>query len=175
MSRQTLRPVVVLVAICAIAGTLLGAVHQLTAPVIAAAEERRAQETYAALMPSASSFEAVPCEAEGCVAALYARDEAGERLGIVVVAEAKGYGGNVPLAVAFDESGSVVNVTVMPNDETPGLGSKISNESYIGQYVGLAADPTSDTEIDLISGATISSRAALTAFNRAVEVYKEVR
>ena len=101
MRRQSLRPVIVLVAICVVAGVLLGGVHRLTAPVIAAAEERRAEETYAALVPEADSFEEVPCEAQGCVAALRALDATGERLGVVIVAEAKGYGGDVPLAVAF--------------------------------------------------------------------------
>ena len=63
----------------------------------------------------------------------------------------------------------------MSNDETPGLGTKIANDSYIGQYVGLAAAPVTADDIDLISGATISSKAALAAFNIAVEAYEEVR
>ena len=174
MSKQV-RPILVLVAICALAGVLLGAVHQLTEPVITAAEERMAEEPYAALVPDAASFEEVPCDVEGCVAALNALDESGNRLGVIVVAQAKGYGGEVPLAVAFDESGTTLSVKTMPNEETPGLGSRISDDSYIGQYVGLPAESVGEESVDLISGATISSKAALTAFNCAVEAYEEVR
>ena len=57
----SLRPVFVLVAICCVSGALLGGVHMMTAPIIAAAEEQRAQETYAALVPEASSFEELDC------------------------------------------------------------------------------------------------------------------
>ena len=170
----SLRPVLVLVTICAVAGVLLGFVHQMTAPVIEAAEVRRAEETYAELVPEAATFEDVPCDVEGCTAALRAADASGVTLGYVVVAEARGYGGAVPLAVAFDGTGTVTSVAVMPNDETPGLGSRISESSYISQYVGLSAQAQDDTTVDLISGATISSRAALNAFNRAVEAYEEV-
>ena len=53
----SLTPVFVLVAICCVSGALLGGVHMMTAPIIAAAEEQRAQETYAALVPEAASFE----------------------------------------------------------------------------------------------------------------------
>lgn len=174
MRMSSLKPVLVLVAICTAAAVLLGVVHQVTAPVIADAEERRAEETYAALVPEAASFEEVPCSVEGCVAVLRALDASGTQLGGIVVAQARGYGGDVPIAVSFDTSGTVTNVVVMPNEETPGLGSRVADDSYIGQYVGLPAEPTDDAAIDLISGATISSRAALNAFNRAVEAYKEV-
>ena len=175
MSRaETLRPVVVLVAICAVAGLLLGQVHQMTAPVIAASESQRAQDVYAQLVPEAASFEGVTCEVEGCVSALRALDASGAEVGWVVVAQAKGYGGPVPVAVAFDMSGTVKNVMCMPNDETPGLGTRIAEDEYMHQYVDKPAETLEAEAVDLISGATISSKAALAAFNVAVESYEEV-
>ena len=62
---QTIRPVIVLVAICVVAGILLGAVHYVTQPVADAIADQRAQETYAALVPEAASFEEVECSVEG--------------------------------------------------------------------------------------------------------------
>lgn len=171
----TVRPVLVLVAICMVAGVLLGAVHQLTAPIADANAERKAQETYAMLVPEAASFEEVPCEVDGCTAALRALASDGSVMAHVVVAQSKGYGGQVPIAVAFDASGKVMGITAMANDETPGLGTRIAEDSYIGQYVGLEAAPLDASSVDLISGATISSKAALAAFNVAVEAYEEVR
>lgn len=170
----SLTPVFVLVAICCVSGALLGGVHMVTAPVIAAAEEQRAQEIYAALVPDAASFEELACETEGCTAALQALDASGEKIGYIVVAQSKGYGGQVPIAVAFDTAGTVTNITTMQNEETPGLDTRIADESYIGQYVGLSAEPLTADDVDLISGATISSKAALSAFDIAVEAYKEV-
>ncbi len=169
------RPVLVLVAICAVAGLLLGFVYNATEPVAAANAEERAQLMYEQLVPQASAFTEVPCTVEGCVAALEAIDESGARAAVVIVAESKGYGGPVPIAVAFAEDGTVLSVMAMANDETPGLGTHIADDDYIGQYVGLEAKPLDAEFIDLISGATISSKAALSAFNIAVEAYLEVR
>ena len=168
-------PVVVLVTICVVAGILLGIVHQVTAPLAAAQVEAKAQATYAALVPEAASFEELETSVEGCTAALRAVDGSGNAVGYVIVAQSKGYGGQVPIAVAFDADGTVTNITAMSNSETPGLGSRIADESYIGQYVGLSAEPIEASDIDLISGATISSKAALAAFNVAVQAYEEVR
>ena len=170
----TVYPIVVLVSICAVAGVLLGVVHQTTEPVAQARAEQKAQEAYAQLMPEASSFEEVPCDVEGCTSALRAKDESGEDIGVVVVAQSRGYGGQVPVAVAFDMDGEVVDTMVMSNSETPGLGTKVADESYIGQYDELTARAVTASDIDLISGATISSTAALNAFNTAVEAYLEV-
>ena len=172
---ETVRPVVVLVAICMLAGALLGVVHYVTEPVAQANADRKAQETYAQLVPQAALFEPVDCTVEGCTAALEARDASGAVIAHVIVAQSKGYGGQVPIAVAFGTDGTVTSITTMANDETPGLGTKIANDSYIGQYVGLGAESITADDIDLISGATISSKAALSAFNIAVTAYEEVR
>ena len=169
------KPILVLVTICLVAGVLLGAVHQLTAPIAAANADAAAQEVYAALVPEAASFEPVECDVEGCMAALKALDASGQPVAYVIVSQSKGYGGPVPIAVAFSTEGTVGGITAMPNDETPGLGTRIADEEHIGQYKGMPAEQVDEEGIDLISGATISSRAALSAFNIAVEAYEEVR
>ena len=174
-SLETLRPVVVLVTICVIAGVLLGVVHGMTAPVAEANAAKKAQEIYAQLVPDASEFVDVDVDVEGCTAALEAQDGSGQTIAYVIVAQSKGYGGQVPIAVAFDLDGTVMSITAMSNEETPGLGTRVADESYIGQYVGRPAEPTDASSVDLISGATISSKAALSAFNSAVEAYEEVR
>lgn len=168
-------PIVVLVAICAVAGVLLGVVHEITAPIAAAMAEQKAQDTYAALVPGAASFEEADVDVAGCTAALYALDAGGNPMAIVVVAQSKGYGGQVPIAVAFDMGGTVLSITAMANSETPGLGTRIAEETYIGQYEGKPAEPLAAENVDLISGATVSSKAALSAFNIAAEVFEEVR
>ena len=171
---ETIRPVIVLVAICIVASALLGYVHAVTAPIAEANAAKKAQETYAMLVPEAKEFVEVECGVEGCVAALEARDAAGDVVAYVIVAQSKGYGGQVPIAVAFGRKGGVKSITAMANDETPGLGTKIAEEAYISQYVGKEAAQLEADGIDLISGATISSKAALSAFNIAVKAYEEV-
>lgn len=172
---DTARPIIVLVTVCVVASVLLGFVHQLTEPLAQAHADQKAQEAYEQLMPEAVSFEDVHCDADGCVAALRAFDASGSVVGTIVVAQSKGYGGQVPVAVGFGTDGVVRSILAMSNGETPGLGTRIAEESYIGQYVGFTAEQVDAADIDLISGATISSKAALAAFNVAVEVYQEVQ
>lgn len=172
---DSVRPVLVLVTICAVAGVLLGLVHSVTAPAAERIAQERAQLAYAELIPGATSFEDVECTTEGCTAALKALDDAGNVVAYVIVAQSKGYGGQVPIAVGIDTEGNVVDVMVMSNSETPGLGTKVAHDSYIDQYVGFKAEPVEADDIDMVSGATISSKAVLAAFNIATQAYEEVR
>ena len=171
----TLRPILVLVVICMIAGVLLGFVHSTTKPVATANAEARAQQMYSELVPEAASFEPVNCSAQGCVTALKGKDGSGSVVGTIIVTQAKGYGGDVQVLVAFDEQGNVKDVDALPIDETPGLGTRVSEDEHIKQYVGLPPKLVAEEEINFISGATISSRAVHEAFNYAVQAYEEVR
>ena len=169
---QLIRPVVVLVAICVVAGVLLGVVHAVTEPVAARVAEERAQLTYRALMPEAADFTPLACDVPGVTALLDAKDANGRTIGHVVVASSKGYSGQVPLAIAFDAAGTVTAVTAMANGETPGLGTRVAEPQFVDQVVGRTAEPLQVADIDVITGATISSKAALGAFNAATQAIR---
>ena len=162
------KPVVVLVLICAIVGFLLGTVNNLTLPTITANREARAWATYSALIPDATDFAALPCDVPGVTALMEAADDKG----FAVIAQSKGYSGQVPMAVAFDDEGAITSVIGMANTETPGLGTKVTLPAFTDQFVGRAAEPLDIDDIDAITGATISSKAALAAINEAIEAYQ---
>ena len=74
--------------------------------------------------------------------------------------------------VAFNSEGKIEAVQFLDNDETPGLGQKVKDEAFSGQFAGKDAAPlTLGTDIDAITGATVSSRAAASAVNKAIEAY----
>ena len=154
------KPAVVLVLICAIVGFLLGSVDNLTLPTITANREARAWATYNALIPEATDFEALSC------------DVPGDDLGYAVIAQSKGYSSQVPMAVAFDDEGTIANVIGMDNTETPGLGTKVQLPDFTDQFLGRAAEPLTIDDIDAVTGAPISSKAALAAVNEAIEAYR---
>lgn len=76
------------------------------------------------------------------------------------------------MAVAFDEEGTITNVIGMDNTETPGLGTKVQLPDFTDQFLGRAAEPLTIDDIDAVTGATISSKAALAAVNEAIEAYR---
>ena len=122
--KETLKPIFVLTGICLIVAVLLAATNGITAPIIAANAEATAQQTRLELLPEADNFEVVPVEAEGVTEAARAENGAGW----VITAQAQGYGGMVPVMVAFGEDGTIRAVQFLANDETPGLGQKVRNE-----------------------------------------------
>ncbi|MBD5093427.1 MAG: FMN-binding protein, partial [Subdoligranulum sp.] len=59
--------------------------------------------------------------------------------------------------------------------ETPGLGQKVKTDAFQGQFSGMAAEAFTISDIDALTGATISSRAATTAINAAIVAYDTVK
>ena len=168
-------PILVLVLICGVAGSALGYVHGVTQPKIDAAAAAKKQSTFEALAEAATDFEEQDIVCDNVTTSVIAKDSSGQELARIYVGQGTGYGGIVPVAVAVDTTGTVIGVTVMANEETPGLGSKVESESYLDQYVGRALAPVTDHDVDLISGATYSSEAVLSAVNACAREYEEAR
>jgi electron transport complex protein RnfG len=66
------------------------------------------------------------------------------------------------VAEASDE---ILNIKILEHTETPGLGSRIENDDFRQQFAGKSTqDPIAiGSDIDNISGATISARAVAEA------------
>ena len=54
----------------------------------------------------------------------------------------------------------------------PGLGAKVQLPDFTDQFLGRTAEPLTIDDIDAVTGATISSKAALAAVNEAIEAYR---
>ena len=91
----------------------------------------------------------------------------------------KGYSGLIRLMVGFSMEGEILNVATLEQKETPGLGTKIKNPSYVEQYIGKNPGEFNMTvkkdggEIDAITGATITTRAFNHAVQRAYDRFME--
>ncbi len=94
--------------------------------------------------------------------------KAGETdLGYCVESAADGFGGALELMVGYSPEGKIIGVSIVALSETPGLGSKVNDAAYLEQYIGGSGELTLGGDVDAISGATVSSRAVITAVNRA--------
>jgi electron transport complex protein RnfG len=67
------------------------------------------------------------------------------------------------MLVGINSDYTIKDVAILSQTETPGLGSKITEKEFTGQFIGLSsADLALSRDggsIDAITGATISSRA----------------
>ncbi len=84
----------------------------------------------------------------------------------------KGFSGNVTLMTGFSPDGSIIDITVLNQKETPGLGTKMALPEFKDQFKGKnPADFPLKVEkdggkVDAITAATISSRAFCDAVQR---------
>lgn len=63
--------------------------------------------------------------------------------GYVVTVREKGYGGDIVMNVSFDETAaSVTKLEITEQNETEGLGSKITEEAFLEQFNGISAPVT---------------------------------
>ena len=166
------KPIVVLCVICIVITGALAATNQATAPVIKAAEEAAAAQTRAELLPDADSYTKVDASAYEGVSEIYVADNG---VGTIITSSAKGYSSTVVVMVAFNADGTIKQVKIQSQGETAGVGTKIENESFWGQYAGLPAESiVLDQDVDRITGASISSRAVNNAVNYAVAAYNGI-
>ncbi len=178
-----LKPILVLTIICIVVSALLAVTNSVTAPIIAQAKQAAAIAARKTLLPDATTFTELATTVDG-VQSVHV-DEGGS--GYVIVVAGKGYKGDLPVTVALSPDGEIVGIQADASGETAGVGSKVGDEEYLKQYLGLnAADADSissatqsgadgGAHIDILSGATISSKGVNTSVQRAFEAYEQVK
>lgn len=164
--KEILRIGGVLCIICAAVALILSFVNMVTAAQIAENEEMEKKSAIVALFGSEtieySAMEGVP----ESVNEIFYVTENGADKGYCISVSPVGFGGDVNLMVGTDIGGAVIGVRVVSHSETPGLGSRVENDSFLSQFIGSVGTVGA---YDVISGSTISSRAVYTGVNTALE------
>ena len=168
----------------------LGFVHFITEEPIKNAEEKALNDSYAEVFGGAESYEVIegfvnPAESNSMEweskgykdvdinKALAAKDNSGNTLGYVLdVTSHSGYGGDIEFTMGITNEGVLNGISILSISETAGLGMK-AEEVLKPQFAQKAVPffeltktgSTSDSQIDAISGATITSKAVTTAVN----------
>lgn len=186
----------ILFCITLIAGLALGVVHDITLEPIAAAQEEAQQEAYKTVFPDAESFVELPgfssedaaevlaeagYEDDTIELVMQAVDADGNLLGYVLnCTDPNSYGGDVTLSLGVQLDGTINGYSITDISDTAGLGMKAKEESFSSQYADKVVEEftvtktgsTSDSEIDAISGATITSNAVTNAVNAGLVYYR---
>ena len=162
--------VIVLFAICAVTALLLGLTNMVTAPYIAANNEKTTQEAMAKVLPADSYTEITDQYAGGDATVLNIYD-AGEAGYVVQVKPATSFSGNLIVMVGVDPSGACTGISITSSGETSGLGSNASKPAFADQFIGKTGEVkvTKDGgDINAITGATITSRGVSEAVTSAI-------
>ena len=79
---------------------------------------------------------------------------------------AKGYGGDVTVTVSVMDQ-TIKALSVSAPNETEGLGKKAEEEAFVQQFIGKTL-PIAPSDIEAISGATVTTTAVLDALNTVI-------
>ncbi|KAF0195241.1 MAG: RnfABCDGE type electron transport complex subunit G [Bacillota bacterium] len=155
--RDILKLSLTLALICAVAGGAIAATNSVTSNIILERQQQELTRALGELLPDADQFEEV--NEEGV--AYYVGTKAGKAVGAIMVSAGNGYAGPVNVLVSITMSGEIRTVRVSGHRETVGIGDKVENTQFLGQFVNKtpADKVTIGQDITAVSGATISSRA----------------
>ena len=173
--------IMVFVGISVLAAVVLTATYVFTKESIDNVQLKKQLEVVYAVLPPFDHVDSKPIVMNDGVETMkvykaYAKND--EFIGAAVESSSNnGYRGHIDVMVGFNKAGVIVNYTVLEQNETPGLGSKMQewfrtdykNQNIIGKNPATANLIVSKEggEVDAITSATISSRAFLFAVRNA--------
>lgn len=184
-----LRFVVVLTLITALSGLALGITERCTRQPITEQHRRQQLQALRAVLPevdNAPNQDAVTPAGQTPHGALsppttYYR---GRRQGAIVaiafqVTAHNGYGGPITMMVGVAPNGRLLGVKILQQNETPGLGNRIEEKTFLEQFMGKGLTEwrwrvsKDGGDCDQISGATISSRAVVAGLAAGLASYRQ--
>ena len=173
--------VLVLFCITLIASLCLGVVNMITVDPIAKAKEAAEKAALAQVLPEFDAVEMSEHTADDLPIVAYTATKEDKVVGYAIKSVTKnGFSGMVTMMVGFDTKGRILNVNVLEQNETPGLGAKMTEEG--NPLLASIKDKEAKKiklqvkkdggDVDALTAATISSRAYAEAVARAFEVFE---
>ncbi len=175
--------VVVLFTITFIASASVGGIFILTKEPIAQAEVAAKNAALANVLPVFDQTESEVLKLDDMDIEVFTALNGSDVVGYAInTATKNGFSGLFTLMVGVSPEGEVLNVNVLKHSETPGLGSKMTEEgnSLLKSIQNRNlkdinwAMKKEGGDIDALTAATISSRAYADALQRAMTAYKQV-
>lgn len=172
------------------AGVLLVFAFHATAPAIEARKAAVLRAAIGEVLKGPARYETLYVLPEGLSATLptgarekdfekvfYGFDAQDTPIGFAIVASGPGFQDQIKLIFGFDpRANQLLGIKVLESKETPGLGDKIQRDSFVAQFMGIAlpligvksGKKSANNEVEMITGATISSRAVIRNINQAM-------
>ena len=172
--------VAVLFVITLLASGGVGAVYMITKEPIAVAQQNATREALKLVLPPFDATVDEALEVDELPVTVHTATAADQVVGYAVESMTKnGFSGVVRLMVGFTPDGQIINIQVLEQSETPGLGTKMADEgnplllSFQEKYPAQMnmAVKKDGGDVDALTAATISSRAYVDVVRRAYNAY----
>lgn len=105
----------------------------------------------------------------------------GETVYLAYETTADGFGGEMGVMVGYDiQNDRLAGIGITSHKETPGVGSRVTQGDFTDRFVGKLLSArfqvkSDGGEIDAVTGATISSKAACAAVSESVRRFPEIK
>ena len=195
--KKILKDAFALLMITLVAGILLGFVYSITKEPIVQQEqltkERSCQEVFADaatfendtddLEAAAAAMKAAGYEVQTLSEILVAKDDSGSTLGYVLsLVDPEGYGGDISFMMGIRLDGTLNGISILSIGETAGLGMNADTDAFKSQFANKKVEKftftktgsTSDSEIDALSGATITTTAMTNGVNAGLAAFSSL-
>lgn len=192
-----IKDALILFAITLIAGLMLGVVNDITKEPIAQQEQKAKNEACQNVFAAADSFEAQELADSAQIEQVLtdagisgadidelmaAKDASGALLGYVItVTDHEGYGGDIQFSMGITNEGTLNGISLLSISETAGLGMRAGevlepqfSDKNVSRFTYTKTGATADSEIDAISGATITTNAVVNGVNAGLAYFDKI-
>jgi len=156
---RKLSPIMFITLVVLISVTLLAFTESFTSAQLEAQKHQQVIAKLEGIFPEMTDY-----DPKDDIYILYAN---GDKIGYAFLATGVGYSGDISILVGLEDAETVKGIIIVSHEETPGLGSKITESDFTDQFIGLNINDVNlkdeGGQIDSITGATISSKAVIDA------------
>ena len=179
-AKKILKPTASLFIICVVITFALAITNSITSEKIEKLKTKAEKEAMSRII-QADSFAQCEITLDG---ESYTYYTAGDPIvGYIFTLSSAGYGGNVSVMTGINPDGTIASIEVLDaSSETPGLGQNAVKSEFAEQFAGKCGQlsvtksgAAKSTEIDAITGATITSNAVTNSVNLALKLFEEIR
>ena len=169
--------------VSAISGLLLAFSESITGPIISANQLKTETEAQNNILPSKTFSEFTTNEAGKIISFKVGFDESNNVTGAVFKVSPKGFGGPINTLVGINKEGKVTGYKILSLSETPGLGSKLTSQTFtenLKTLLSINSNPKFKVkkdggDVDAITAATISSRAFCLGLSEAQNTFNNYK
>lgn len=159
--RKILMPIVSFV----VAALILLGVYNGLLGIRQANREKELQTKMETILPGSTTFQKEEYTCQDANIAFVYKGETGYVIGTTTA----GYAGPIQMLIGVSNEGSVTGLQVRSMEETFGLGAEaLTDWEFLAQFLGTEGDVVVGTDVDAITGATVTSKAIARSVNSAV-------
>lgn len=166
--KETIKLSAVLFIATSISALLITSLHNISVPILEARESEVLNSTFTAMYGSElDGYELRDENLTADAVAVYDVTLTDGTTNTVFEMVEQGKNGPIKMLIGYDADSNITQFKYLEINETPGIGSKVTEDGFINKIIGQNA---SDNEVDGIAGATISSTAVRTAVENSAEL-----